>query len=414
MSAQSFLVGFMWFTFIVCLVVWLSTSIFVVKQKTAAIVEVFGKFSSVKSAGLNFKLPWPIARVASTVNLQIGQLSPNVTVKSKDNAFLVIPVKLQYKVMEDKIKEANYELDNPEEQIESYVLNMIRSKSSEYTMDELFSVKDSFDTEVKESLNEKFSSYGYKVVDLLIDDPQPSKELIVAFNNVLAAQRKKEAAQNEAEALKIQMVGEATAEKESLVLKAESFIAYRSKIAEGNKEAMGVMLGKGRMVQVEDKFVYEEIPAEKREIMNVTVPGLGNFKKNISLIISKFGDFMKNLFVKKEVVINSGNNLSRLMLINQRLYQKVLLLDSLIEKKFSTGSTIKEKIKKEVSELVSKYLLFYENSELNTSLVNEDIGDKIEAAINLLIKRFNDAKHEFEIDSHIREIDNLIEVYEKI
>lgn len=43
------------------LMAWLSTTIFVVKQKTAAIVEVFGKFQSAKTAGLNFKLPWPIA-----------------------------------------------------------------------------------------------------------------------------------------------------------------------------------------------------------------------------------------------------------------------------------------------------------------------------------------------------------------
>ena len=302
-SIQDMLLVFMWFMVGFFLIAWLSTTIFVVKQKTAAIVEVFGKFQSAKTAGLNFKLPWPIAQVAHTINLQIGQLSPNVTVKSKDNAFLTIPVKLQYQVMERKIKEACYELDNPEQQIESYVLNIVRSKSSEYIMDELFAAKDSFDSEVKNSLNEKFSSYGYKVIDLLIDDPQPSKELVVEFNNVLAAQRKKEAAKNEAEALKIKMVGEATAEKESLVLKAESFIAYRSKIAEGNKEAMGVMLGKGKMVKLGDEFMYEEIPVEKRELMNVSERDILKFFEGLDQ-----RDAIRSVGKHGGTVIMNGNN----------------------------------------------------------------------------------------------------------
>lgn len=303
MSVQSALIASIWFIVGVLLISWLSTSVVIVRQKTAAIIELFGKFSSVKTAGLNFKLPWPIATVSDIVDLQINQLAPNVTVKSRDNAFLVIPVKLQYQVMEEKIKEANYELDNPKEQIESYVLNIVRSKSSEYTMDELFSVKDSFDSEVKDSLNEKFSSYGYKVIDLLIDDPQPSKELVAAFNSVLAAQRKKEAAKNEAEALKIQMVGEATAEKESLVLKAESFISYRSKIAEGNKEAMGVMLGKGKIVKSGDEFVYEEIPVAEREVMNITEKDILKFFEGLDQ-----RDAIRSVGKHGGTVIMSGNN----------------------------------------------------------------------------------------------------------
>jgi len=223
---------------------WLLTTIVIVQQKTAVIVEFLGKFYAVRRAGLSFKPPIPFGIVAGVVNLQIQESRPEVGVKSKDNAFLTVPVRVQYKVLDYKIKEAFYELDNPKAQMMSYIINMVRSTASKLTMNELFSSKDSLEIDVKENLNKKFSPFGYEIINVLVDDPQPSQELIEAFNKVLAAEREKDAAINQAEALKIKLVGEARAEKESLELKGQAFKNYRAAIAEGNIEAMGLMLGK--------------------------------------------------------------------------------------------------------------------------------------------------------------------------
>jgi len=284
---------------------WLFTSVVIVKQKTAAVVETFGKFSSVKEAGLSFKLPWPISSVAEIINLQITQLPNNVTVKSKDNAFLTIPVNLQYKVIPAKIREACYELDDPEAQIRSYVLNMVRSQSASLTMEELYAAKDSFEGEVKESLNEKFSPFGYQIEDLLIDDPQPSKEIEDSFNNVLVAKRKKDAAQNEAEALKIKMVGEAIAEKESMILKGEAFTAYRAKIAEGNSEAMAIMLGKAKLIDNDGEIHFEKIPDEDQIPTNITAKDVLDFFESVDQkeAIRSVGKHAGNV-----VIAASGNN----------------------------------------------------------------------------------------------------------
>lgn len=228
---------------------WLKTTILIVRQKKAAVIEVFGKFWTVKNSGLNFVFPWPLTTVANIIDLEIKQLAPTISVKSKDNAFLKIPVKVQYQVIPEKIKEANYELSNHEQQIASYVTNTVLNKASESTMEELFSIKDSFNNYVKTQLNEKFVPYGFKIIDLLIDAAIPSDDLAASFNNVLIAQRKKDASKNEAEALKIQLVGEAEAEKAALILKSEAFTESRAKIAEGNREAMAIMLGIGRMTK---------------------------------------------------------------------------------------------------------------------------------------------------------------------
>lgn len=217
---------------------WLSSCIIIVKQKSAKIVEVFGKFSSIKKAGLNFKAPWPIGLVAGDKTLQIQEIGEHVGAKSKDNAFLAIPVKVQFQVIEESIKEAYYELTYPHGQIVSYITNIVRSKANEMDMDEIFKSKDAFETAVAESLNETFAKYGYKIVNVLVDDPQPSEELKESFDRVLAAKRDQEASLFEKEAIKNRTVGKAQAEAESLVLKSEAYVKMRNILAEGNSKAI--------------------------------------------------------------------------------------------------------------------------------------------------------------------------------
>jgi len=221
---------------------WATSFFVVVKQKTTKIIEVFGKYSGTKTAGLNFKPPFPLSFVAATVPLNIQEAAGSVGVKSIDNAFLEVPWKVQYRVLEDKVKEAHYELENPEGQMKSYVVNTVRSEASGMTMDQLFKSKDAFETAVSETLSETFQRYGYEIINVLVDDPQPSDDLKKAFDKVLASERDKEAASNRAEAKRIEMVGEAKAEGESLEIKAESFKKFRTKIAEGNSDAINKFL----------------------------------------------------------------------------------------------------------------------------------------------------------------------------
>ena len=69
------------------------------------------------------------------------------------------------------------------------------------------------------------SEYGYDIVNVLVDEPQPSPEVQAAFNRVIAAQREREAAENEAEAQRIRLVGVAEAEKTSKRLQGEGIAA---------------------------------------------------------------------------------------------------------------------------------------------------------------------------------------------
>ncbi|MEL7427867.1 MAG: SPFH domain-containing protein, partial [Bacteroidota bacterium] len=89
----------------------LMSGIFTVKQQSAALVERFGKFQSVKRSGLQFKIPF-VDRISGRVSLKIQQLDVLVETKTKDDVFVKLKVSVQFVVSPDKVYEAFYKLEN--------------------------------------------------------------------------------------------------------------------------------------------------------------------------------------------------------------------------------------------------------------------------------------------------------------
>ena len=159
-------------------------------------------------------------------------------IKTADNAFVKLPVKVQVKVIPDRVYSAVYQLDHPQEQINSFILNIIRSKAATLTLEEIYIKKSEISESVKESLSVKMLDYGYEIIDILVDEPEPSQEVQVAYNNVIASKRELDAAKHQAESKKVLLIGEAEAEAKSLELKAESYAKQRKIIARGISSAL--------------------------------------------------------------------------------------------------------------------------------------------------------------------------------
>jgi regulator of protease activity HflC (stomatin/prohibitin superfamily) len=219
-------------------ILFLSGVLFIVEQQTVSIIERFGKFIGLAKPGLNIKLPHPISVVAQKASLRITQSDHELGIKTKDNAFIKLPVITQLKVIEDKVVESFYKLDDPINQINSFILNIIRSKAATLDLEDIYTKKDEIAQYVTESLHSKIEEYGYEIIDILVDEPEPSPEVKEAYNNVIASQRELDASRNQAEAKKILLVGEAEAEARSLELKAESYAVQRKVISKGLSEAL--------------------------------------------------------------------------------------------------------------------------------------------------------------------------------
>ncbi|MEZ4195344.1 MAG: SPFH domain-containing protein [Candidatus Paceibacterota bacterium] len=233
------------FWFILALVIFLLPAVlFVVKGKTAVILETFGRpHSQAVFPGLRVKWPWPITNIVARVNLQLQEIHADVSVKTSDNAFMTLPVKVQYRASDDPVGavKAHYELEAPERQITSYVLNNVRQTASGMEMTELYANRDAVEQQVQTALSEQFARFGYVIENVLVDEPQPSVEVRDAFNKVIASKRLMEAAKNEAEAERIKLVGAAQAEAESKKLQGEGMAQMREAIAKGLEEAMKTM-----------------------------------------------------------------------------------------------------------------------------------------------------------------------------
>ncbi|NRB53879.1 MAG: SPFH domain-containing protein [Saprospiraceae bacterium] len=218
----------------------LMSGIFTVKQQTVAILERLGKFHSMKHPGLQFKVPF-IDRVAGKLSLKINQLDVMVETKTKDNVFVKLKVSVQFKVLGDAVYDAFYKLENPYEQITSYVFDTVRAEVPKLKLDDVFERKDDIAVAIRRELEEAMNEYGYGIVKALVTDIDPDQEVKISMNRINAAEREKLAAEYEAEADRIRIVAKARAEAESKRLQGQGIADQRREIAKGLEESVEVL-----------------------------------------------------------------------------------------------------------------------------------------------------------------------------
>lgn len=218
----------------------LFTFVFIVKQQTAVIIETFGRFTSVRNAGIQFKIPF-VQRKAGIITLKIQQLDVIVETKTKDDVFVKLKISVQYVVLKDKVYEAFYKLEHPSDQITSYVFDVVRAEVPKMKLDDVFVKKDDIAIAVKSELQESMIEYGYDIIKTLVTDIDPDEQVKNAMNRINASEREKIAAQFEGDAARILIVEKARAEAESKRLQGQGIADQRREIARGLEESVEVL-----------------------------------------------------------------------------------------------------------------------------------------------------------------------------
>lgn len=292
-----------WIIFGVIVISILLTGLFTVRQQTAAIVERFGKFKKISSAGLNFKVPL-IDKIAGRVSLRVQQLDVRVETKTKDNVFVFVVVSVQYYVLPAKVIDAFYRLQNPQEQITAYVFDTVRARVPNVVLDQLFETKDDIANAVKTELDSVMDDFGYGIVKALVTDIDPDAKVKISMNEINAAQRLREAAIQQAEADKIRVVKAAEGEAESKALQGQGIANQRKAIIEGLKESV-------------ENFSSAVDGVNSQDVMNLvmmtqyfdTLKELGLSGKNSTILIphspSGMGDIseqMRNAMITADAV----------------------------------------------------------------------------------------------------------------
>ena len=215
---------------------------FIVKQQSAAIVERFGKFVSVRQSRLQLKIPI-IDSVAGRLSLRIQQLDVVVETKTKDDVFVKLKVSVQFKVIKEKVYDAFYKLDNPGDQITSFIFDVVRAEVPKLILDDVFLKKDDIAIAVKSELQDAMTEYGFQIIKTLVTDIDPDAQVKESMNRINASEREKVAAQFEGEAQKILIVEKAKAEAESKRLQGQGIADQRREIARGLEDSVKVLNG---------------------------------------------------------------------------------------------------------------------------------------------------------------------------
>jgi len=218
----------------------IALGLFTVKQETAAVVERFGRFQSIRKSGLQFKIPF-IDRLAGRVNLRQQQLDVVVETKTFDDVFVRMKISVQFLVLKDKIFEAVYKLQNPHEQITSYVFDVVRAQVPKMKLDDVFVKKDDIAIAIQNELKEAMDQFGYGIKKALVTDIDPDAQVKEAMNRINASEREKIAAEYEGEAERIRIVAKAKAEAESKRLQGQGIADQRREIAKGLEESVEVL-----------------------------------------------------------------------------------------------------------------------------------------------------------------------------
>lgn len=218
----------------------LLSGLFIVKQQTSAVIERFGRFIAVRNPGLHIKIPL-IDKIAGRISLRVLQLDVIVETKTKDDVFVKLKVSVQYRVVPSKVYEAFYKLDYPQDQITSYVFDVVRAVVPKMKLDDVFEKKDEIAIAVKGELNDAMINYGYDIIKTLVTDIDPDAEVKTAMNRINAAERQKVAAQYEGDAARILIVEKAKAEAESKRLQGQGIADQRREIARGLEESVDVL-----------------------------------------------------------------------------------------------------------------------------------------------------------------------------
>lgn len=216
------------------------SAFFIVKQQTAAVIERFGRYQSIRHSGLQLKIPL-VDRIAGKLSLKIQQLDVIVETKTLDDVFVRLKISVQYMVIKDKVYDAFYKLDYPHEQITSYVFDVVRAEVPKMKLDDVFVKKDDIAVAVKSELNDAMVEYGYDIIKTLVTDIDPDAQVKAAMNRINAAEREKIAAQFEGDAARILIVEKAKAEAESKRLQGQGIADQRREIARGLEESVDVL-----------------------------------------------------------------------------------------------------------------------------------------------------------------------------
>ena len=236
----------------------LASSIRVVRQATACVIERFGTYQT--TWGVGFHVKWPIIdKIAREVSLkeQVADFPPQPVI-TKDNVTMRIDTVLFFQITDPKLY--CYGVEYPIAAIENLTATTLRNIIGDLELDQTLTSRETINVKMRATLDEATDPWGIKVNRVELKNIIPPAAIQEAMEKQMKAERErreqilraegekrsavlisegeKEAKILKAEAEKEAAILAAEAEKQAQILRAEADREARIKRAEGDAEAI--------------------------------------------------------------------------------------------------------------------------------------------------------------------------------
>ena len=212
------------------------SSIRVVRQSTAVVVERLGKFRKILDTGIHFV--WPFFEKASkpiSLKERVADFAPQPVI-TKDNVTMQIDTVVYFQVTDAKL--FTYGVEDPIRAIENLTATTLRNLVGELELDGTLTSRDTVNSKMRVILDEATDPWGIKINRVELKNILPPKDIQNAMEKQMRAERERREAILKAEGEKRSNILVAEGEKEALILRAEAKKAAVIAEAEGTATAI--------------------------------------------------------------------------------------------------------------------------------------------------------------------------------
>jgi regulator of protease activity HflC (stomatin/prohibitin superfamily) len=292
--------SFIFIALVAFIFILLILNIKIVEQNNALVIEFLGKYSRLMTAGFNIKIPF-LERVADTVSLRQQNFAIEGRYPSADKVIVDIATNLIYAVdnSEEGVKKYTYALENRSQSIAAIIENSLRTYVAKETHEGILEKKEELAVHIQNDLEKAFGEWGMFIKSFQITNVNFPQTITNAMSEVVASLQLRKAAENKGEAIKIQAIKEAEAEKERKRLQGEGVAQEREAIAKGLENSIATL-----------QQITNQNPKEIMAILSLTqyldtLKSVGQTPNSkvifMDTSVGKTSELMKDLIASQEI-----------------------------------------------------------------------------------------------------------------
>jgi regulator of protease activity HflC (stomatin/prohibitin superfamily) len=208
----------------------------IVPQATNYVIERLGAYYATWPVGVHIKVPF-FDRIIKIVSLKekVADFQPQAVI-TKDNVTMQIDTVLFFQITDPKLY--TYGIENPIIAIENLSSTTLRNIIGDLELDQTLTSRDLINTKMRLILDEATDAWGIKVNRVELKNIIPPKEIQVAMERQMKAEREKRENILRSEGEKEAAIRVAEGEKTAAILRAEARKESAIREAEGQAEAI--------------------------------------------------------------------------------------------------------------------------------------------------------------------------------